>query len=76
MPEATLRAIHAGPPVTGVLPTDGGPLRRALAEASAAGIDLDAAAAELQAQGAKSFVQSWNDLLKDIRAKSGTLAAR
>jgi transaldolase len=59
-----------------VLPTDGGPLRRALAEASAAGIDLDAAAAELQAQGAKSFVQSWNDLLKDIRAKSGTLAAR
>ncbi|MFM8642072.1 MAG: transaldolase [Phycisphaerales bacterium] len=76
MPEATLKAIHAGPPVTAVLPTDGGPLRRALAEARAAGIDLEAAAAELQAQGAKSFVQSWNDLLKDIRAKGGALAAR
>jgi transaldolase len=76
MPEATLRAIHAGPPVTAVLPTDGGPLRAALAEARAAGIDLEAAAAELQSQGAKSFVQSWNDLLKDIRAKSGALAAR
>ncbi|MFM9170229.1 MAG: hypothetical protein ACKOTD_08945 [Phycisphaerales bacterium] len=57
-------------------PAVGGPLRRALAEARAAGIDLEAAAAELQAQGAKSFVQSWNDLLKDIRAKGGALAAR
>ena len=76
MPEATLKAVHAGAPVTAVLPLDGGPMRAALAEALAAGIDLDAAAAQLQEQGAKSFEQSWNDLLKDIAAKSGALAGR
>jgi transaldolase len=51
-------------------------MRAALAEARTAGIDLDAAAAQLQEQGAKSFEQSWNDLLKDIAAKSGALAGR
>jgi transaldolase len=76
MPEATLKAVHAGAPVTAVLPLDGGPMRAALAEARAAGIDLDAAAAQLQEQGAKSFEQSWNDLLKDIASKSGALAGR
>jgi transaldolase len=75
VPEATLQAFHASGRVTAVLPPDGGPLRAALAEARAAGIDLAGTAAALQEQGAKAFVQSWNDLLKDIRAKSGALAA-
>jgi transaldolase len=75
VPEATLKAFHASGRVTAVLPPDGGPLRAALAEAHAAGIDLAGTAAALQEQGAKAFVQSWNDLLKDIRAKSGALAA-
>ncbi|MFM8639590.1 MAG: transaldolase [Planctomycetota bacterium] len=75
VPEATLQAFHASGRVSAVLPPDGGPLRAALAAARAAGIDLAGTAAALQEQGAKAFVQSWNDLLKDIRAKSGALAA-
>jgi transaldolase len=75
VPEATLKAFHASGRVTAVLPPDGGPLRAALADTHAAGIDLAGTAAALQEQGAKAFVQSWNDLLKDIRAKSGALAA-
>jgi transaldolase len=75
VPEATLKAFHASGRVTAVLPPDGGPLRAALADTHAAGIDLAGTAAALQDQGAKAFVQSWNDLLKDIRAKSGALAA-
>ena len=75
VPEATLKAFHASGRVTAVLPPDGGPLRAALDAAYAAGIDLAGTAAALQEQGAKAFVQSWNDLLKDIRAKSGALAA-
>jgi transaldolase len=71
VPEATLQAFHAGGRVTAVLPPDGGPLRAALAEARSAGIDLPGTAAALQEQGAKAFVQSWNDLLKDIRTKIG-----
>jgi transaldolase len=74
IPEATLQAFHASGRVTAVLPPDGGPQRAALAEARAAGIDLAATAATLQEQGAKAFVQSWNDLLADIRTKSGALA--
>lgn len=75
MPEATLKALHAGGTIAGVLPPDGGPMRHALAEARAAGIDLEATALQLQEQGAKSFEQSWHDLLADIRRKSGALAA-
>jgi len=38
-------------------------------------IDADALAAQLQEEGAKSFVQSWNDLMKVIASKSAALAA-
>ena len=35
-----------------------------------AGIDIDALAARLQDEGAKSFVSSWNELMDVIAAKS------
>ena len=35
--------------------------------------DIDALAAQLQEEGAKSFVQSWNDLMTVITAKSAAL---
>ena len=38
-----------------------------------AGIDVDALAAQLQDDGAKSFVKSWEDLMNVITAKSATL---
>jgi transaldolase len=44
-----------------------------LAGFSRAGIDIDALAAQLQDEGAKSFVQSWNDLMAVISAKSAAL---
>ena len=76
VPEATLQAFHASGRVGAVLPPDGGPLRAALAEARAAGIDFPATAAALQKQGAEAFEKSWADLLADIRSKSGALASR
>ena len=38
------------------------------------GIDVDALAAQLQEEGAKSFVKSWNELLTVISSKSAVLA--
>jgi transaldolase len=37
--------------------------------------DVDALAAKLQDEGAKSFVQSWNDLMAVINSKSAVLKA-
>jgi transaldolase len=39
-----------------------------------AGIDVGALAAKLQEEGAKSFVDSWNELMGVIASKSATLA--
>ena len=39
-----------------------------------AGVDLGALAADLQSEGAKSFDDSWSDLLKAIETKSRALA--
>jgi hypothetical protein len=38
-----------------------------------AGIDADALATQLQEEGAKSFVKSWNDLMAVIMSKSAAL---
>jgi transaldolase len=45
-----------------------------LARFVAAGIDLYALATELQSDGAKAFVKSWNDLMTVITAKTAALA--
>jgi hypothetical protein len=45
-----------------------------LAQFAEAGIDLDALAAQLQDEGAKSFVKSWNELMAVIASKSAALA--
>jgi transaldolase len=39
-----------------------------------AGIDIDALAAQLQEEGAKSFVKSWHELMEVIASKSAALA--
>ena len=43
-------------------------------EFATAGIDLWDLAARLQDEGAKSFVNSWNELMGVIASKSATLA--
>jgi transaldolase len=77
MPEATLKALAAAAPgeVSKVMPADGGDCETVLAEFAKAGIDVAALAAQLQDEGAKSFVTSWKDLLGVIVSKSSALAA-
>jgi transaldolase len=44
-----------------------------LAEFAKAAIDVDTLAVQLQEEGAKSFVKSWNDLMAVIESKSPAL---
>ena len=44
-----------------------------LKEFGKSGIDVVKLAADLQTEGAKSFVDSWQDLLKSIESKSKAL---
>lgn len=74
MPEDTLRAFADHGVVEGVLTPDGGDCDGVLAAYAKAGIDVEALARKLQADGAKAFVASWQDLLKSIGVKSKALA--
>jgi transaldolase len=73
MPDATLKALADHGEIGAILPADGGDCEEVLAQFGKAGIDIDALAAQLQYEGAKSFVQSWNDLMAVITAKSAAL---
>lgn len=75
MPDATLEAFARHGSVNAPLPEDGREAARTLDEIRAAGIDLDALAAQLQREGAQAFVDSWQALLKGIDEKRGRLAA-
>jgi transaldolase len=74
MPAGTLRAFGEHGEVGAVLPRDGGDSPAVLAEFAKAGIDTAALAAQLQSEGAKSFVGSWQELLGSIETKSKALA--
>jgi len=73
MPEATLKALADHGVVGAAMPIDGGDSDEVLARFAAAGIDVQALAAQLQDEGAKSFVKSWNDLMGVIASKSTVL---
>jgi transaldolase len=75
IPEATLLAFanHGAPGEP--LPFDGGDAEKVIAAFAKAGIDDDELAADLQREGAESFVRSWKDLLDCIRSKHTTLKA-
>ena len=53
-----------------IMAADGGDSEEVLAQFAKAGIDIDALGAELQEEGAKSFAESWNELMSVIAAKS------
>jgi transaldolase len=74
MPEGTLKALADHGEVGPLLPVDGGDCEAVLTEFAKAGIDSDALAAQLQDEGAKSFVKSWNELMAVIASKSAALA--
>jgi transaldolase len=73
MPEETLKALAQHTDVGPTLPADGGDCEEALGRFAKAGIDVDALAARLQDEGAKSFVKSWTDLMGVIRSKCDAL---
>src|SRR6476620_198655 len=73
MPEGTLKALAAHTAVDTALPEDGGDSEEVLTQFAKAGIDIDALAAQLQDEGAKSFVNSWNELMDVIGSKSDVL---
>jgi transaldolase len=66
MPEKTLLAFAEHGEVTRPLPADGGDSEGQLAAFAEAGVDVDALAAQLQSDGARSFDDSWTELLASI----------
>ena len=73
MPEATLNALADHGELDTILPENGGDCEQVLAKFAKAGVDIDALAAQLQDEGAKSFVSSWNELMHVIDSKSAAL---
>ncbi len=73
MPEATLKAFADHGVFGPTLPAQAHHGEAVLARFTSAGFDLGALAAQLQDEGATSFVKSWNDLLECITSKSTTL---
>jgi transaldolase len=73
MPEGTLKALADHGDLSEIMSADGGDCESVLNEFAAAGIDVNALAAKLQEDGAKSFVSSWNELMEVIASKSTTL---
>jgi transaldolase len=73
MSEGTLNALADHGQLGAILPADGGDSEQVLGEFAKAGVDVDALAARLQDEGAKSFVDSWNELMACIRSKSAAI---
>ena len=73
MPEGTLKAFADHGDLGPMMAPDGGKCEAVLAKFAKAGINVDALAARLQDEGAKSFVKSWNELLAVIATKSAAL---
>jgi transaldolase len=74
MPEATLKALGEHRALSAILPADGGDCEEVLAGFAAASVDIHVLGAQLQDEGARSFVESWKGLLTCIASRSETLA--
>jgi transaldolase len=73
VPDGTLKAFADHGESGAAMPPDGGDCEAILTQFAKAGIDVDALAAQLQDEGAKSFVKSWDELLGVIKSKSTAL---
>ncbi len=71
MPEGTLLAFADHGKVGAPLSPDGNDAEEVIARHASAGVDVDALAVQLQEEGAKAFVKSWNQLLEGIARKTG-----
>jgi transaldolase len=73
MPEKTLKAFSDHGTIDSTLTPDDGPAEVTFTQFAASGIDIDTVAAQLQDDGAKSFVKSWKDLIDVISSKVDAL---
>ncbi len=73
MPEATLKALADHGELGSIMAADGGNCEEVISQFSKAGTNVDALATQLQDEGARSFVKSWNDLMAVIESKSAAL---
>jgi transaldolase len=73
MPEGTLNALADHGEVGATIAADGNNAEEELARFAEAKIDIRALSRQLQDEGAKSFVKSWNDLMGVISSKSAAL---
>jgi transaldolase len=69
MPEGTLKALAQHGELGAGLTAKGSEGDGMLSEFAKSGVDIDALAAQLQDEGAKSFVKSWKDLMEVISSK-------
>jgi transaldolase len=75
MPEATLNALAEHDALGTIIPADGGDCEQVIAQFAEAGVAVDALSTRLQDEGAKSFVNSWNELMAVINSKRTVLKA-
>jgi transaldolase len=69
MPEDTLNALAVNSDPIDLLQAHGGDGEEVLAQFTKEGIDVAALAEQLQDEGAKSFINSWNDLIHVLEKK-------
>ena len=70
IPDDTLRAFADHGRVTQTMPADGGDAEEVLAQFTQAGVDVAALGSQLQREGAQSFDDSWNKLMRRLASKS------
>jgi transaldolase len=73
MPEGTLKAFADHGELGSMMPPEGNGCEEVIGEFAKAGIGADALGAQLQDEGARSFVKSWNDLMNVLDSKSSAL---
>ena len=73
MPDGTLEAFYDHGEVGDPLPADGGDADEMLARFAKAGVDTSEIAAQLQRNGAKSFVDAWKELMDRIEAQTSAV---
>jgi len=73
LPEKTLMAFADHGQVPRIMAVDGGDTEAVLARFARAGVNVDALATQLQIDGAKAFVKSWQELLGRIAARNAAL---
>ena len=73
MPEGTLKAFADHGELGLIMPADGNDADKVLGQFAETGVDVERLGDQLQEEGAKSFVKSWNELMTVIASKGESL---